>query len=449
MSGTPYDSVVAVIALLIVLVTFWSIAWLAQRYELRQLLLLTPLLAVILVLEYAYLVHDWYPFWEYMLSNGLKTLWGESAVSALGIGLSPGQLPVEGLSAHTLHKIFSLPKSSLEKPCKWRLPGARARPGPVVVDAVASLWMQHPCMATGTGSHPQCGMTSSAAGRASLYPRIHEASAANHRAVADLMGVPYVQGGGLEFHGLRSPSGGMHALCEKMRFVRQPLDSHVAEGHWLLFADADAAFKCSPLCLPAKRPPSKSPGSLGAPSNTSGHASEKELLRRHGAPRLLNHTRCAGANPWLNELVEAAWDARRADVSFMIWSAFGGFAVRNDAWTRALFADWTSVLATRPLLCMLSNVPDVAGFHLVYGPMTSRSYEERRCSTLYVPELERGGSLHTMHIAGQDEKRDHTRVEAWIHALQRETQCVRTLGVGTPGERHSSSAGPRAGPRAR
>jgi hypothetical protein len=51
MSGTPYDSVVAVIALLIVLVTFWSIAWLALRYELRQLLLLTPLLAVILALE--------------------------------------------------------------------------------------------------------------------------------------------------------------------------------------------------------------------------------------------------------------------------------------------------------------------------------------------------------------------------------------------------------------
>ena len=304
MSGKAYDSILAVIALLIVLVTFCSFAWLARRYsyDLRQLLLFTPLLAVILALEYAYLVHDWYPFWEYILSNGLKAWWGESAVSALGIGLSPGQLP-EGLS-------FSLPKSSREKPCKWRLPGARARPAPVVVDAVASLWMQHPCMATGTGSHPQCGMTSSAAGRASLYPRIHEAAAANHRAVADLMGVPYVQGGGLEFHGLHSPSGGMHALCEKMRFVRQTLDAHVAEGHWLLFADADAAFKCSPLCLPAKRPPSKPPGSLGATSNTSGHASEKELLRRHGAPRLLNHSRCAGANPaWLNELVEAAFGA--------------------------------------------------------------------------------------------------------------------------------------------
>lgn len=92
------------------------------------------------------------------------------------------------------------------------------------VDVLASFWALHPCM---SGNASCSSLTTAGAGQSTLYPLIWDAGRANHEASARRLNVTYLVGGAdtPEFYG-----PGMHALCEKIRYLRGVLRTRVAEG---------------------------------------------------------------------------------------------------------------------------------------------------------------------------------------------------------------------------
>ena len=78
-----------------------------------------------------------------------------------------------------------------------------------------------------SGNASCSSLTTAGAGQSTLYPLIWDAGRANHEASARRLNVTYLVGGAdtPEFYG-----PGMHALCEKIRYLRGVLRTRVAEG---------------------------------------------------------------------------------------------------------------------------------------------------------------------------------------------------------------------------
>ena len=270
---------------------------------------------------------------------------------------------------------------------------ATERPVWPKVDMLVSFWAAHPCMTPSNGRNgSSCNsLTTAGAGASSFYPLIWENARHNHAVAARLNNVKYRVGGRKtpEFHG-----PGMHALCEKIRYIDKLLLSSVAHMHWLVLIDADAGFRCAAVSCASRA------------NETATGAGD-----------------CGGLEQSLNRMLQAAWQRRKADPSLLVFSGFGFFAVRNDAPTRALFARWTRSMVTRPFMCLFSTVPDVAAFHTVYGDHGDAvSNARRRCKMVYAPHVERE---MTLHAAGQSLKRDKAAVHRFLHALNLETQCMK------------------------
>ena len=271
---------------------------------------------------------------------------------------------------------------------------SRRPPARPTVDVLTSYWTAHPCMTNANCSK----LATAGAGQSTLYPHIWQSARANQEAAVHLLNIStYAVGGGelREFHG-----PGMHALCAKIRYVSTLLRNEVAEGHWLVLIDADAGFRCSALC-----------------DESSAH--NVSIASSHNNKR----HRCAGLEDALWRVSYAAWMRRRSDPSFLVFSAFGFFAVRNDAGMRSLFSSWVGAMETRPFMCLFSTVPDVAAFHEVYGDHgDAGDNAARRCSLVYAPEIEQE-LVH--HIAGQARKSDKAQVKRFTALLNRESQCIR------------------------
>ena len=116
-------------------------------------------------------------------------------------------------------------------------------------------------------------------------------------------------------------------------------------------------------------------------------------------------------------------------------------------------------MTTRPLLCVLSTVPMQASFYELYGDTgratsdggafsrmttsgdsthdTSEARAARggrahapvgRCTVVHAPNVSKQMLLH---IIGQRDKRDRTRVNQFIHDLKSETKCIAASSAAT------------------
>ncbi|CAE7256002.1 pmpB [Symbiodinium sp. CCMP2592] len=138
-------------------------------------------------------------------------------------------------------------------------------------------------------------------GLSSLWPRIANATRANHQAFATLAGVPYKQ-----------ITWG-HRRCGKMRAVAEALKC-IPPGAWLFFIDADAAFRAQTEPCTARDPLSPAPmhcdalpwhenGTDGRGLGTARCATAVKAMAsfhatifrdRHRDPSLLNLASCYG-----------------------------------------------------------------------------------------------------------------------------------------------------------
>ncbi|CAE7220469.1 unnamed protein product [Symbiodinium natans] len=225
-------------------------------------------------------------------------------------------------------------------------------------------------------------------GLTSLWPRIANATQANHQAFASLLGVPYKQ----------VTSG--HRRCGKMRAVAEALKC-IAPGTWLFFIDADAAFKASVTpCAPA---PSLSPMHCDAlawhGNTTQGRgkcpSSIRALAAFHG-----NVFRYSGRDPSLLNL----------------WP-FGLFAVRHDAFG----LDWLERVASRLeselLLCRLSSIPERKAAFWVTTPAD-------KCKIWPNDQWFSSYFLHLTSGTEENIKGDAARTEAFLEMVERESRAL-------------------------
>lgn len=247
------------------------------------------------------------------------------------------------------------------------------RPAWPKVQLLASFWTEHPCM---RGNRSVCV----GAGASTDFLRIWTSAHANHVASAALLNTTYLVGGA-GAHGRSS-----RAICEKLLWVEKALRG-LAENHWLVFADADAGFRCASLAAPG----------------TAGRRRQPQLERA------------------LRSIQMEAWTRRKADPSLLDFDRFGFFAMRNDAAMRALLARWTAVMVTRPLMCLFSTVPMQTSFFEVYHHAGERSM---RCTVVHEPSVARRMLLH---LVGQRAKRSRQATNRFIKDLDNHTRCIRAM----------------------
>ena len=102
-----------------------------------------------------------------------------------------------------------------------------------------------------------------------------------------------------------------------------------------------------------------------------------------------------------------------------MFHAFSSFAVRNDAWSRRLFGDFAAALESRPLLCWLSTVSDIAAFFNVAARANVST-----CQFLVEERLERD---HFVHLGSQGAKSDRKSVvDIFIPAVDAESRACGT-----------------------
>lgn len=109
-----------------------------------------------------------------------------------------------------------------------------------------------------------------------------------------------------------------------------------------------------------------------------------------------------------------SWARRRADNPLVVFQARGYFAVRNDSPARKLLRAWVREMETRPLLCELSSVPDVAAFF---------------SAGAYAP----GATVGILHMSGKANKRDSGLVGQWAERVGAETKAIVTAAVNGDG----------------
>ena len=291
-----------------------------------------------------------------------------------------------------------------------------ARPARIELDALMSFWTENPAASNASNSWTR--MFTGGAGKSELYPSLQRTTEANHRIAAAQLGVPYVldPGTGTARHG-----PGMHAICSRTRALGRALNDPnvVRHNRWIMWLDADAAFKCSSV-----RPPTCQRTLSAKPAHRSSRIGGNATQRPH--PRV---TRCMASalSQHLEALQRQAWLQRGADPSMIMFSRFGSFAVRSDVWTRSFFAAFTAAMETRPLLCWLSTVSDVAAF---FGVI--RGIEHAECHVLYSPSSE---GRHILHLGSQGAKHDRKQVYGFQHAVDVESaSCARPPGPATPAE---------------
>ena len=326
-------------------------------------------------------------------------------------GFDWARLPEE---AHSVPQL--LPREVSQRGCHAE--GKTPAPAPLAIDALMSFWspnnaatdpVQHRPpdlhgVVTGWTDRVLRGM----AGRSKYYPTIRVATEANHAAAAALLGVPYVVGGA---HTIRHGPG-MHAVCDKIRAVRNVLRnaSLVRNGRWLVLLDADAAFLCNSIRPECEGSHSHRNGGLDSAVRQHLPSNRSEAQR----PQRTHHScRQSLLLRSLRSLQARAWRLNHADPSMLILSTFGFFAVRNDAWSRYLFDQFTAALESRPLLCWLSTVPDIAAFFGV-----ARQASASHCEVVYEPELE--GQL-ALHLGSQEAKNNRQYAEDFVRMVNEET----------------------------
>jgi len=136
-------------------------------------------------------------------------------------------------------------------------------------------------------------------------------------------------------------SSAAHPRCGKMRAVRDLLEAEVLSGDWLVFVDADAAFRCA----------SKLASSLG-----------RIARRRYG---------------------------------LVVGNRFGFFAIRREPWAFDWLERMASAQESRPLLCAVHQWPENAVSRVVNA-------DGDKCHVVVEPDFARD---NIRHAAGSGEKR--------------------------------------------
>ena len=144
---------------------------------------------------------------------------------------------------------------------------------------------------------------------------------------------------------------GMHAVWQDQAARTQHAASLVRNGRWLVLLDADAAFLCNSIRPECEGSHSHRNGGLDSAVRQHLPSNRSEAQR----PQRTHHScRQSLLLRSLRSLQARAWRLNHADPSMLILSTFGFFAVRNDAWSRYLFDQFTAALESRPL-CWLST----------------------------------------------------------------------------------------------